>query len=206
MSAAYNLPAPKRIIASNLPLPVSAASDAQVEPGVEVRVDTLSTEVFPGGIYHRSRVATAKKVPASNDGSGDIPLDDIPGAGIVLPGGINIYYMDVAPKSEGPMHRTTSTDYLVVLQGQLSLLTPGPAPYSLKDGNATYGEPVETICGAGEVIQQRGMMHALSNRTDNWIRIIGFVVGSDANRVPVGDGSAAGGEAQYKALEDAWLQ
>ncbi|KAI1875908.1 uncharacterized protein JN550_001404 [Neoarthrinium moseri] len=139
--------------------------------------------------------------------SGDLPLDQAPGAGVVLPGGLNIYYLDVAPNSEGPMHRTTSTDYLVVLQGQLSLVTPGSATYSVRDGKGSYSVPVETVVGAGEVILQRGMMHAiwdsLSNRTNSWVRVLGIVASSDANRVPI-DGQAE--PEKYRTLEDAWLQ
>lgn len=80
--------------------------------------------------------------------------------GIVLPGGLNMYYIDLAPNTEGTMHRTTSTDYLVMISGKLSLMTPAPEPYQVKDGKATYGEPVETVCHPGDVVAQRGMMHA----------------------------------------------
>ncbi len=80
--------------------------------------------------------------------------------GIVLPGGLNLYYIDLAPNTEGTMHRTTSTDYLVLISGKLSLLTPASEPYHIKDGKATYGEPVETVCRPGDVVAQRGMMHA----------------------------------------------
>ena len=80
--------------------------------------------------------------------------------GIVLPGGLNMYYLDLTPNTEGTMHRTTSTDYLVLISGNLSLLTPAPEPYHLKDGKATYGEPVETVCRPGDIVAQRGMMHA----------------------------------------------
>ncbi len=80
--------------------------------------------------------------------------------GIVLPGGLNMYYIDLAPNTEGTMHRTTSTDYLVLISGTLSLLTPSAQPYHVKDGKATYGEPVETVCHPGDVVAQRGMMHA----------------------------------------------
>ncbi len=80
--------------------------------------------------------------------------------GIVLPGGLNMYYIDLAPNTEGTMHRTTSTDYLVLLSGTLSLLTPSAQPYHVKDGKAAYGEPVETACHPGDVVAQRGMMHA----------------------------------------------
>ncbi|KAI0473354.1 hypothetical protein GGR56DRAFT_675856 [Xylariaceae sp. FL0804] len=108
----------------------------------------------------RAAVATAKQIPTSNDGHGDIPLDAIPGMGIVLPGGLNMYYLDVKPNTEGTMHRTTSTDYLVVLSGKLSLMTPPTQAYRWEDGKATSGDSVETICYPGDVIVQRGPMHA----------------------------------------------
>lgn len=95
----------------------------------------------------------------ANPNSAPIPIDEVPGLGVVLPGGLNVYYLDVAPHSEGTMHRTTSTDHLVILSGTLSLLTPGAEPYSVKDGNLSV-EPVETLCRPGDVVAQRGMMHA----------------------------------------------
>lgn len=76
-----------------------------------------------------------------------------------MPGGLNMYYLDVAPKTEGVMHRTTSTDYLVVLRGNLTLLTP-PNPFDIVEGQGTYDEPVETLCKPGDVVLQRGIMHA----------------------------------------------
>lgn len=78
----------------------------------------------------------------------------------MLPGGLNMYYIDIAPKTDGALHRTTSTDYLVVLKGQLSLITPKPEAYSVKDGKATFDEAVETVAYPGDVVAQRGPMHA----------------------------------------------
>lgn len=71
-----------------------------------------------------------------------------------------MYYIDIAPKTEGALHRTTSTDYLVVINGKLSLLTPKSDAYHVKDGKATCGEPIETIAHPGDVVAQRGPMHA----------------------------------------------
>ncbi|KAH8661983.1 cupin 2 [Xylariales sp. PMI_506] len=194
----------RRITASNLPLPLSASLDENAEPGVEVAVDTLEAEPIPGMTLLRTRVATVKSVPASNDGHGAIPLDPVPGIGIVLPGGINMYYIDIPPHTEGNMHRTTSTDYLIVVAGELSLFTPGATPYAVKDGKASYGEPIETICRPGEVVQQRGIMHALTNRTDKWVRVLGIVVDSKPNRVTIADGTDAGAE-EFKVLQDTWI-
>ncbi|KAI1334654.1 hypothetical protein F5Y15DRAFT_420585 [Xylariaceae sp. FL0016] len=156
MSPESPLPSPRRIIASNLPIKDSDAAAQQTEPAVEVLVDTLTPEAIPGTPLRRARIATIGHGPTSNEGSGrEMPLDHVPGLGIVMPGGVNMYYLDLEPKSDGTMHRTTSTDYLVVVSGTLSLMTP-PKAFQGKD----YGEPVKTLCRPGEVVVQRGMMHA----------------------------------------------
>ncbi|KAH8157059.1 hypothetical protein CIB48_g11189 [Xylaria polymorpha] len=197
-STAPLLQAPRRITASSLPISASGASNPKAEPAVEVLDETLELEPILGGSLVRARVATHKAVPTSNDGS--ITLDDVPGFGIVMPNGLNMYYLDVAPNTEGVMHRTTSTDYLIVLHGTLSLLTPQTA----FDTETGYGEPKETLCHPGEVVVQRGIMHALSNRTDQWVRVIGVVAASDANRVPV-EGVRSSASEEHRVLNDAWL-
>ncbi|KAI0111043.1 hypothetical protein F4776DRAFT_667470 [Hypoxylon sp. NC0597] len=204
MTPPTHLAAPRRITASNLPLVESNVGKPSSEPGVEVLVDTLKLDSILEGSLLRARVASTKKVPTSNDGHGHIELDEVPGMGIVLPGGINMYYLDIAPNSEGAMHRTTSTDYLVVLQGTLSLLTP-PKPFDVVDGRGTYGETVETLCKPGDVVLQRGIAHALSNRTTEWVRIMAVVVASEPNRVPV-VGSGPVDQLKTVALDDVWLQ
>lgn len=40
--------------------------------------------------------------------SGRPHLDTVPGSGIVLPGGANIYYLDLAPHSDSPMVRIST--------------------------------------------------------------------------------------------------
>ncbi|EMR67139.1 putative cupin domain containing protein [Eutypa lata UCREL1] len=194
------------ITSSNLPLPGDRASEPGAEPGVDVTVDVLKSQPILGGTLMRSRVATNKKLPTNNDGFGSIPLDDVPGVGIVLPGGLNMYYLDVAPNTEGTMHRTTSTDYLVILEGTLSLITPPPEPYTVDGGKPTYGELVETLCQSGEVVLQRGMMHALSNRTDRWVRLLAIVLASEPNRVPIQPRRPdVQEEEDVRILDDAWL-
>ncbi|KAK7936630.1 uncharacterized protein PG986_015068 [Apiospora aurea] len=186
MSASpHDLPAPRRIVASNLPLPAASAGDAGAEPGVEVKVDTLEAHPILGGSLVRYIVGTNAQVPTSNDGQ---------------------YYIDVAPNTEGVMHRTTSADYLVVLQGALSLMTPGDAPYTIRDGKPDYSELVRTECHPGEVVFQRGMMHALSNHTSSWVRLLVIVLDAKPNRVPVAEAHEQGNQtASYKVLEDQWL-
>ncbi|GAP90223.1 putative cupin domain-containing protein [Rosellinia necatrix] len=200
MASAVPPKAPRRITASNLPLSSSDAPHPKAEPAVEIFDDTLKLEPILGGSLVRARVATHKQIPTNNDGLGDLPLDDVPGFGIVMPNGLNMYYLDVAPNTEGTMHRTTSTDYLIVLQGTLSLLTP-QTPFNTETG---YAEPKETLCQVGDIVVQRGIMHALSNRTDQWVRVVAVVADSAPNRIPI-EGSSSSAPHEQRVLDDAWL-
>ncbi|ETS81012.1 hypothetical protein PFICI_06014 [Pestalotiopsis fici W106-1] len=195
----YNLTAPRRITASNLDIPSQHAGDDTVEPGVEVRVDSLAPQPLFDGFFVRAVVGTEKQVPTSNDGHGEIPLDEVPGIGIVLPGGVHMYYLDIAPNYEGALHRTTSTDYLVVISGKLSLMTPESKSYQIKDGKATCGSPVETVANPGDIIYQRGPVHALSNHTNEWVRVLAVVLGSEPNKALVE------GTGHHRELHDQWL-
>ncbi|KAI0913140.1 hypothetical protein F4823DRAFT_559404 [Ustulina deusta] len=199
-STAPLLQPPRRITASNLSFSTSNAHHAKAEPAVEVLDDTLNLEPILGGSLVRARIATHKKIPTSNDRSGNISLDDVPGFGIVMPNGLNMYYLDIRPNTEGVMHRTTSTDYLIVLQGTLSLLTPRDS----FDAETGYGEPKETLCLPGDTVVQRGIMHALSNRTDRWVRVVGIVAASDPNRVAI-ESNASSAPHELRVLDDAWL-
>ena len=67
-SSSSPLPAPRRITASNLPLPGARAAEKGAEPGVHVAVDVLDPQPIMGGSILRSRVATNKQIPTSNDG------------------------------------------------------------------------------------------------------------------------------------------
>lgn len=64
----HDLPAPRRIVASNLSLPAASASDGGAEPGVEVKVDALEAQPILGGSLVRYTVGTNTQVPTSNDG------------------------------------------------------------------------------------------------------------------------------------------
>lgn len=66
--ASYNLPAPRRITASNLPLPSHHASDEHAEPGVELRDERLIVESLFDGSFRRAVIATSTQVPTKNDG------------------------------------------------------------------------------------------------------------------------------------------
>ena len=58
-----------------------------------------------------------------------------------------------------PKHRTVSTDFLIVQKGSPSIITPKGA-FNIKDGKGDYTETIETAFSEGDVIVQRGQMHA----------------------------------------------
>ena len=76
--------------------------------------------------------------------------------GLTSPRGSVFRIVDFAPGSLSPMHRTHSVDYGIVLQGEIVLEVDGGQTTTLK---------------AGDVVVQRGTIHAWINRTDAWCRV-----------------------------------
>lgn len=64
----YNLPAPRRITASNLPLPSHLFSVPYAELGVKVRDEKLVVQPLLDGSFRRAVIATNPQVPTKNDG------------------------------------------------------------------------------------------------------------------------------------------
>ncbi|RKU40128.1 hypothetical protein DL546_000632 [Coniochaeta pulveracea] len=190
------LPPPRRIVASNLALQSSGA-DSFNEPAVELLDETITrTPVFDG--LERAAVFTHASVPTNNDGSGPFVLDKAPGAGVVLPGGANVYYLDLAPDLASPMHRTVSTDYCVILAGEPTYITPA-VPFNVVNGKGDYEKTQETLCKAGDVVIQRGEMHSWANRTDEWVRIFCVILAANPSQTPTGDGKLT------EPLGERWL-
>jgi len=77
-------------------------------------------------------------------------------AQLTLAGGSVLRIIDMMPGGCSPMHRTSSLDYGIVLSGQVELI--------LDDGAITTVD-------AGEVVIQRGTIHAWRNNTDTTARI-----------------------------------
>jgi hypothetical protein len=68
---------------------------------------------------------------------------------LVIPGGSNLQVTDLAPNTAVGMHRTPSIDYNIIVRGEATLITP--------DGN---GGTIETFTRPGDVVVQRGTLHA----------------------------------------------
>jgi len=78
--------------------------------------------------------------------------------GIMIPGGTVLRYVDFMPGSLSPMHRTTSLDYGVVVEGEIELI--------LDSGEVK-------LLHRGDIAVQRGTNHAWRNAsTTEWARML----------------------------------
>ncbi|KAF7306891.1 Cupin-2 domain-containing protein [Mycena indigotica] len=83
--------------------------------------------------------------------------------GIVHPTGTNLRATDLAPGTETPMHRTTSLDYNILLEGEVILI--------MEDGSQTH------LKTPGDTVVMRGGMHAWRNpSTSSWARWTSVII------------------------------
>ncbi|KAF9520536.1 hypothetical protein BS47DRAFT_1335698 [Hydnum rufescens UP504] len=82
--------------------------------------------------------------------------------GLIATNGTNISAYDVAPGLEGPNHRTSTLDYIILLSGEITFI--------LEDGTErTLSEP-------GTILVQRGTLHKFENRGTGWARFLAVLV------------------------------
>lgn len=91
--------------------------------------------------------------PVDNDDATDRAGEPV---GITQPDGSVLRVVEMAPGSRSPMHRTDSLDYGIVLAGEVDL--------ELDDGRTTR-------VYAGEIVVQRGTIHAWINRGSTTARV-----------------------------------
>ncbi len=111
-------------------------------------------------------VWTTNTSPANN--SDNIDWGNRPELKILSPHGSLIRLQVIQPGRVGRMHRTNSVDYAIVLEGELDL--------ELDDGARTHLK-------AGDIVVQRGTMHAWHNPYPNPCKIV-FIL-YDAHPVEV---------------------
>jgi quercetin dioxygenase-like cupin family protein len=108
--------------------------------------DAVMTNILvkrPG--YESSVVWSVDALPCDNAGSGESPPD----AGQTLPSGAVFRVVHYEPGVAPRVHRTDSTDYAIVISGQIDM--------ELDDG-------VSVHLAAGDTIVQRGTIHNWINR------------------------------------------
>ncbi|KAL2066178.1 hypothetical protein VTL71DRAFT_2249 [Oculimacula yallundae] len=95
--------------------------------------------------------------------------------GLVIHGGSVLRYVDMAPGITSPMHRTTSLDYGVVLEGNVELI--------LDSGD-------KVVLKRGDTCVQRATNHAWRNMSQTeWARMLYVLTEA---KPPVVDGKALG--------------
>ncbi|RPD55801.1 hypothetical protein L227DRAFT_614936 [Lentinus tigrinus ALCF2SS1-6] len=100
---------------------------------------------------------------ATREATGDL--------GLVVKGGTNLLFTDLAPGATASMHRTSSLDHNILISGKVILI--------MEDGSETVFE------NPGDVVVQRGTMHAWRNPGPEWVRWITVVY--DAQPAVVND-------------------
>jgi quercetin dioxygenase-like cupin family protein len=107
---------------------------------------------LPGMYFHLGY--TLNQIPGTLEDDHDLReyQDRLPhNVGLSLPGGALLRVVDFLPgESEGPMHRTKTVDFGVIIEGELQLI---------------MGSGETTILKRGDVIIQRGTIHAWKNNS-----------------------------------------
>lgn len=88
--------------------------------------------------------------------------------------GAEFVFADFPPGGGSPMHATDTLDLLVVVSGEVTFIT----------------ETGETLLKAGDVLVDRGAIHAWRNDGDQPCRIVNVLLPAH----PVGQGASAAGE------------
>lgn len=115
----------------------------------------------------------------STDRSPADNLDETDGGlravGLAQKGGTVLRIVDIKPGVRSPFHRTVSLDYGIVLEGEIVL--------ELDEGE-------EVTIGRGDVVVQRGTIHAWANRGESWARMAFVLIDAEPitiNGLPLGE-------------------
>jgi quercetin dioxygenase-like cupin family protein len=123
-----------------------------------------------GGATEVALLWQSREVPADNEGAADAADEGFSFA--IAPGATKCILVDVA-LTEGlmppGMHATDTLDYVVILRGMISL----------------YLDEGEVEVGPGDIVVDRGVVHAWRNKGSEMVRML--VLNVDA--APVGDGA-----------------
>ncbi|ORX34812.1 hypothetical protein BD324DRAFT_583223 [Kockovaella imperatae] len=118
-----------------------------------------------GGRAHAGYVFASKDLPTTSQHS--ITSSDVEKAtdqcsGVVLDNGVNGQVTDLPPNCGVGMHRTSSIDYNIFLKGSAYLITPSKDSKHANGTGHADAKPGEvwTKVSAGEVVVQRGTLHA----------------------------------------------
>ncbi|HLF71004.1 MAG TPA: cupin domain-containing protein [Dehalococcoidia bacterium] len=84
--------------------------------------------------------------------------------GPTIPGGSALRFVDINPGFRSAMHRTSTIDYVFILEGELDMELDG-------------GEWVHL--NAGDIVVQRGTNHAWENKSDKVCRLASVLINAE---------------------------
>lgn len=172
------LPPPRRVITTH-----NAEGKAIISQEVDQNPPRFD---IPG--MHFYLCYTLNQSPGILDNNQDLAAyrDQLPhNVGLSIPGGTLLRVVDFLPgESEGPMHRTKTVDFGVIIEGELELI--------LDSGEST-------LLRRGDIIIQRGTIHAWKNNSSTRVAR-GFFVLVDAV-LPTVNGTKLGEDIPVEELK-----
>lgn len=143
----------RRIITSHAPASSSSHDTEIIIHDSPVDLTSIRTPEKPDAPAAYAAALWMNESPAVNTYSLDLSTEDAAnnvGDRLVIPGGAaNVRVTDIEPNAYVDMHRTPSVDYNIIIKGSAILITP--------DGK---GGVKETVANAGDIVIQRGTLHA----------------------------------------------
>lgn len=167
----------RRIITSHASTSVENGSS---EPEVVVLQDTKPTKVLacPEGTAHLGELWATPSAPAINTYTFEKDDSVLGEESFTTATGSNLRMTYFEPNTVCGMHRTSSVDYNIIMDGEVYLQVP--------DGK---GGIKETLCKRGDVVIQRGTLHAWRAGSEGarWISVLvgaKAVVDQDGKELP----------------------
>ncbi|GJE89126.1 cupin domain-containing protein [Phanerochaete sordida] len=146
--------------------------------------DPVPSYPFRGSTTHFTDLFWQEGFPADNSSNGLSRAVTTHDTEIVNAKGSLLRAVDMPPHTESVFHRVNTIDYGVLISGSLVLV--------LDDNKRVLMKP-------GDVIVQRGTIHAWVNDTDEWTRM--YFVLIPANKVEAGGKEL---EVEFKPLPAQW--
>ncbi|KAI8945158.1 cupin domain protein [Xylaria longipes] len=152
-----------------LPNPTRVITTTNLENGVSSFDNSFDESLGPvqnlGGTLFRLAYVSDQAPQILNGSDLDVYGGHLKGVPPLVPpgGGANVWYVDIPPGGESPLHRTVSLDFIVIAEGEVQL--------TLDSG--------ERKLKPGDMIIQRGTMHKWTNLSkEKWARMIGIMAES----------------------------
>ncbi|KAL0576364.1 hypothetical protein V5O48_005623 [Marasmius crinis-equi] len=153
-----DLPPQRRVVAAHNEQGISSivndgkleAKELELAPGTRIAPIWKIMDALPTKDNSNKEDGAARVIPVSE------------GYGLVPSNGSNLQTTELAPGTITPMHRTSSIDYDILLEGEVVLI--------MEDGSETL------VKNVGDVVVMKGALHAWKNPSaTKWCRFISIL-------------------------------